>query len=164
MRTNRQGSHQERKDKFCLWKCNSDFQGRQSTGEFQRGSEEIGLLDLLGIAAPADWMVFGTRCDSDIENNYPFNFLKVELMYYLISTPNTGLELMTLRSRVACSSDWANQVPLNNCPSKQVIIFTGLCPDFINPYVNTEIKVLQTWKTQNTKAKEGIHLRVLPVS
>ena len=32
-------------------------------------------------------------------------------MYLVISTPNAVLELMTARSRAACSSDWASQAP-----------------------------------------------------
>ena len=35
-----------------------------------------------------------------------------------MSTPNTGLELTTLRSGVACVSDWARQVP-QKWPSEQ---------------------------------------------
>ena len=40
------------------------------------------------------------------------SFLKVCLFVYVISTPIVGLELMTPRSRVACSSHWASQAPL----------------------------------------------------
>ena len=31
---------------------------------------------------------------------------------YLISTPNIGFELMTLRSRVTCSTNWSSQAPV----------------------------------------------------
>ena len=53
-----------------------------------------------------------------MRNNKTISFFKVYLfcMFYLtslvISTPDVGLELITLRSRVTCSSDWASQVAL----------------------------------------------------
>ena len=41
-------------------------------------------------------------------------FLFLTFSFKIVSTPNVGLELTTLRWRVACSRDWANQAPQNN--------------------------------------------------
>ena len=44
----------------------------------------------------------------------PWTSYFFKFIYFLvISTSNVGLELMILRSRVTCSSNWASQAPLN---------------------------------------------------
>ena len=47
------------------------------------------------------------------EGRWWTSLFKVCLFVYVISTPNVGLEPMTLRSRVTFSSDWVSQAPLN---------------------------------------------------
>ena len=51
-------------------------------------------------------------------NYIPMHFRKfcfyLKKIFLVISTPDVGLELMTPRSRVTCSTDWASQEPLRN--------------------------------------------------
>ena len=55
------------------------------------------------------------RCFYSVCNQLvPYIFLKtyfIIIIFKVSSTPNVGLELMTLRSRVTCSTDWASQAP-----------------------------------------------------